>query len=117
VTGDDHAVDRAAPSVDYLAALAALLAVVMGVVYVRVVAGQDESPAAWVLAVLATGAGLCVYGARRRAAHRTAALAVAGCLLLVLGLLAILTIGLPILAAGALAFAASSRSVQRPTGA
>jgi len=89
----------------------------MAVVYVRVVQGQEERPAAWVLVVLAAGVCLCGYGARRRAAHRRVALTIAGVGLLLLGVLGIMSIGLPILAAGTLALAAGTRAAQQPTGA
>jgi hypothetical protein len=96
--------------VDWLAALAAVLAGVMAVVYVLVVQAQDETPAAWFLVTLAAAWCLCTYGAARRSPHRRGALTTGGILLLLLGVLGILTIGLPIIAAGALAMLASARS-------
>lgn len=94
---------------DGFALAAALLAAVMAVVYVVVIRGQDEQPLAWVLAVLAVGSALTLYASPTSSPHRRPALAVAGVLLTLLGLLAILTIGLPIVAAGVLALVASAR--------
>jgi hypothetical protein len=97
--------------VDLLAASAALLAGVMTWAYVRVIHGQGDQPLAWVLCVLTGGAALAGYGTRVAAPQRRAALGVAGAGLLVLGFLAILSIGLPILIAGALALGSSARPV------
>jgi hypothetical protein len=94
---------------DLLAAVPAALAVVMLVVYVDVVHAQGSDPAPWVLAVLVLGGVAAAYGAVVRAPHRRVALVVAGVLLLGLGLLAVLTIGLPILLAGALCVGAALR--------
>jgi drug/metabolite transporter (DMT)-like permease len=94
---------------DPLALLAAVISVAMAVVYVQVVRGQDEQPLVWVLIVLVTSAVLAAYGAWLGAPHRRVGLIVAGVGLVLLGLLAILSIGLPILVAGALAIWGSSR--------
>jgi hypothetical protein len=98
------------PRVDPVAAAAAVLAAAMAAVYVRVMHGQGDEPVAWVLVVLVAGALAAAYGAVPGAPHRRPALFAGGTALVLLGLLAILTIGLPILVAGALAVVAGSRS-------
>ncbi len=98
-------------SIDPLAALAALIALVMALVYVLVIRAQgDEAPAWWVLAVLLGAAALAGAGARRTAPRRTLLLCVAGVPLLLLGFLAIFSIGLPIMLAGLLALVAAARA-------
>jgi hypothetical protein len=94
---------------DPLALLAAAISVVMAGVYVQVVHAQGEQPLAWVLIVLATSALLTAYGAWLSAPHRRVGLIVAGIGLVLLGFLAILSIGLPILVAGAFALWGSAR--------
>jgi hypothetical protein len=96
--------------VDLLAASAALLAVAMTWVYVRVMHDQGDRPLVWVQVILIGSAVLATYGASLAAVRRRAALVAAGVGLVVLGFLAILSIGLPILVAGALALASSARS-------
>lgn len=93
-----------------MSASAALLAAAMAWVYVRVVHDQGDRPLVWVLTVLVGCAVLAGYGASLAAARRRAALMVAGVTLLVLGLLAIFSIGLPVIVAGALALASSARA-------
>jgi len=101
--------------IDPLAALSALIALLMTVVYVAVIRSQgDDSPAWWVLAVLIGAAGLAGAGARQDTARRAPMLAVAGALLLLLGFLAIFSIGLPVVAAGLLALVAAVRASQGP---
>jgi hypothetical protein len=95
---------------DLAALLAALISVVMAVVYVQIMLGEDDEPLAWVLIVLGTSAALTAYGTRLNASHRRVGLIVAAVELLILGLLAILTIGLPLLIAGVLALWASTRA-------
>jgi hypothetical protein len=99
----------AVPVVDSLAMAAALVAASMAAVYVVVMQGQDDRPLLWVLVLLVGGALASVYGAFRHAAHRRLVLIAAGAGLGLLGLLAILSIGLPILVAGGLALLAGSR--------
>ncbi len=101
------AVDRI--RVDLVAVAAAVLALAMAVVYVRLMAEQGDRPLAWVLAVLLAGAGGAGYGAVVTGVRRTTALVLAGALLVALGVLAVFTIGLPILAAGALSLLAALR--------
>jgi hypothetical protein len=96
--------------VDLLAAAAAAAAAAMAVVYVAVAHAQGDTPLAWVLAVLVAAAVANAYGAARTAPRRARVLLVAGIALVLLGWLAILTIGIPILASGALAIVASFRA-------
>jgi uncharacterized membrane protein YccC len=95
--------------VDVFAAIAAVIAIVMIGVYVGVMHQQDDQPAAWVVAVLIVGAAAAAYGAVTSMPYRRPALFAAAFLLLALGLLAILTIGLPILLAGALCLGSALR--------
>lgn len=99
--------------IDLGAVTAAVLAVVMLFVYLMVIRQQDGQPAEWAAAILVLGAAGAAYGAFRNAPYRRAALLSAACGLAALGLLGILTIGLPILVAGVLCLVAAVR--QRPT--
>lgn len=99
---------------DVLAATASALATAMLVVYVSVVREQGGEVAAWAVADLVAGAAAAAYAVVPTSAHRRAALVVAGILLVVLGVLALLTIGLPILLAGLLCLASAGRSEVTP---
>jgi len=101
---------------DLFAVASAVLAAVMAGVYVAVMNDQGDDPLAWVIVVLVAGAALAAYGAAGWLPFRQVALAIAVLLLGALGLLAILSIGLPILAAAALAVVALVRAIgqQRP---
>jgi hypothetical protein len=92
------------------AVASAAITLIMIVVYLGLIARQGDDPAAWFVAGLAVAAVLAGYGAVGRARGRRPALLAAGALLLVLGLLGILSIGLPIIAAGVLAIVAAGRS-------
>lgn len=87
------------------AVVVAVITVTMAVAYVRIIKSQGNSPLLWVLAVLALAAGLAVYAANARARLAPVSLAIAGMLLLVMGVLGIFSIGLPLLIAGAIATA------------
>jgi hypothetical protein len=88
--------------VDPLSLGAALVALAMAWVYLTVVQGQGNDPAAWVVVVL-VGAGLGAgYGGIRGTPARRLVLGTCAFALAVLGLLAILTVGLPILVAAGL---------------
>ena len=95
---------------DMLAGAAAVLAVVVAVGYVSIMRQQSDRPVAWFLGSLALGATLAGYGAWTEAVHRRAALLVASVLLMGMGVLAILSIGLPVLVAGLLCGVAAGRS-------
>jgi hypothetical protein len=95
--------------VDLIGSLSAVLAAAMAVVYIQVMQDDGEQPLAWVLVVLLSGTVLAAFASWRPAPHRTTALILAGIELTVLGVLALLTIGFPILIAGALALWAGAR--------
>ncbi|GAA1284884.1 hypothetical protein Psi02_32900 [Planotetraspora silvatica] len=95
---------------DPLAAIAVLIAVAMLVLYVVLIRQQGGHAAAWFLGGLAVAALLGIYGVAHAAPRRGLALAVSGVVLMLLGILGILSIGLPILGAGVLAVVAAARS-------
>lgn len=96
---------------DPFAAAASVLAFTLLVVYLWVIRQQqDEPPAVWAVAALVVGAAAAGVGAVVAFPYRRASLAGAALLLILLGLLAILTIGLPILLSGALYLVAGWRS-------
>jgi len=95
---------------DLLAVVSAAVALTMAVVYVAIIRQQGESPVPWFLAALLLGAGAAGYGARRSAPRRGAALLAAGVLLLAMGMLAILSIGFPILVAALGCLVAAARA-------
>jgi hypothetical protein len=97
---------------DPLATIAALIALGMTGVYAAVLSQQDEQPAVWFVVGLVAAALLAGYGAARSAPHRRPALSVAGSALVALGILGILSIGLPILCAGVLALVAAARATR-----
>jgi uncharacterized membrane protein len=90
-----------------LAAASALLALVMVAVYLWVINWQDGEVAIWFVSGLALAALLAATGA---VLASRPVLIVAGVLLLALGFLGILSIGLPIVAAGVLAILAAVRT-------
>ncbi|HEX2808729.1 MAG TPA: hypothetical protein VHN80_21410 [Kineosporiaceae bacterium] len=96
-----------------MAASAAVLTVVMIVVYLLIVRQQSNQPAGWFLAVLLAGAVAAGYASFRGSPHRRAVLVLAGIFLTGAGLLALLSIGLPILTAGILCEIAAARSSMR----
>jgi hypothetical protein len=98
--------------VDVLALAAAAMAFVMTGVYVAVVRAQDDgSPAPWVVAVLVLAGLAAGYAARRESPGRLVVLSGAALLLGGLGLLALLSVGLPLLLAAALCLVSVLRSV------
>jgi hypothetical protein len=94
---------------DLVAGTASVLALAMLGVYVSIIHQQHDQPAPWAVAALVVGAAAAGYGAVGSRAHRRASLLLAGATLLALGALAILSIGLPILLAGALCVVAAGR--------
>ena len=104
---------EAARRINLWAMSSAVLAVVMIAVYVAITHSQGNDALAWVIAILAVGAAAAAYGAWSGAPHGRLALAVAGSLLVALGLVAILSIGLLIMLAGVLALLAFARAPRR----
>jgi hypothetical protein len=92
------------------AAVTAVIALLMNGVYLWLIHQQGDSPAIWFVAGLAVAALLAGYGALRGARGRRPALIASAVLLIGLGLVAILTIGLPIVLAGLLAVIAAGRT-------
>ena len=94
--------------VDPTALVAALVACGVAVGYVWLIRQENDQPAAWFLGGLVVSALLCGYGSARVPRRRTA-LAAAGGIMIVLGILGILSIGLPVLVAGIVALVAAAR--------
>ena len=101
---------------DPLAAIAGLIALIMIVFYVELIHQQGGRVAAWFLAGLAIAALLSIYGVARAAPGRRPVLAVSGVMMVALGLLGILSIGLPILGAGVVALVAATRAAGAGAG-
>ena len=99
-----------------LAAAAALVTLGVLGALVAITRAQGESPAWWFVALLLVAATGLGYGTTR-GVRRGAVLTAASGLLMVLGLLGILSIGLPLLFAGVLAFVASRSPRVIPPGA
>jgi len=100
--------------VDVVAVAGAMLTVMSAVVYIWLIRDQGDQPLAWVLGVMLCGAALAGYGARITSPQRRTALLFAGVLLTGLGVLALLSIGAPIIAAGVLCLISGART--RPVG-
>jgi hypothetical protein len=107
--------------IDLLAVGGAIVATAMTFVYRAAIESQKpgDDPALWVQVVLVVGALLALAGAPIGLRHRTPVLLAAAGLLSALGLLAILTIGVLILAAAFLVFlsALRDRAAPRPASA
>jgi hypothetical protein len=99
---------------DLVAVAGSALALVMLIVYLRIMGEQQDDPAPWVVGALIVGAAAAGYGAVGNPPYRRASLVCAGVLLMALGVLAILSIGLPILVAGAMCLLASLRQRSAP---
>jgi hypothetical protein len=93
-----------------LGVAAAAFAAATAVVYIWLMGGQGDTPRSWFLALLLTGALLAGFGAVVKGRWGRIALVVSAAVLLPSGVLALASIGLPILAAGTLAVLASVRS-------
>lgn len=91
-----------AARLDRRALAAATLALVMAAAYVATMRQQSDRPVAWYLTLLLVGVGGAAYGARRESQHGRAALLSAGTLLVMLGVLAIFTMGATVVVAGLL---------------
>jgi hypothetical protein len=80
------------------------------IVYLLIMGAQEGTPAWWFLGGLVIAVSLLGYGASREAPRRRLALALAGADLLGLGILGLLSIGFPLLCAGALALISARRA-------
>jgi len=99
------------------AMVAAAVALVMLLVYLGIMRQEADSPAPWFVAALVLGVVAAGYGAHPASPHRGSALILAGLVLAAIGVLAIFSIGLPILLAGALCLAAGARAARHCPGA
>ena len=95
---------------DPLSLGAALVALGMTWVYLSVVHGQGNEPASWVVVVLVSAGAGAGYGSLRGTPGRRLVLGICAVALAVLGLLAILSVGLPILLAAVLCLLAAVRA-------
>lgn len=102
---------------DGLALTAAVLALAMLLGYLEIMRRESDVPAPWFVAALILGSALAGYGANVGAHHRGPALLLAGLILAVVGMLAILSIGFLVLVAGVLCLVAAVRSSQRGSAA
>jgi 4-hydroxybenzoate polyprenyltransferase len=102
-------------ALDPVAALAAVLGLAMLLVYVVLMRAQGDRPLVWVLTALLVASVSAGYGAATGSPHRRAALLGAGLVFVTLGILAILSIGLPILVAGALCLFSVARRTRART--
>ena len=100
---------------DFAAFTAACVAVAMLAAYVAIMRGQGDQPLVWFSAALVAGTALATYGVYRPAPHRRTVLLVAAVVLCLSGLIALLTIGAPIVFAGVLCLLAAL--LERPATA
>lgn len=98
-------------NLDLSAVAAVTLSLAMLLVYLWIMSMESEPPAYWFVAALIVGTVGAGYGAPADSPNRLAALLAAGGVLMAAGLLAILSIGLPILVAGVLCLIAAARHV------
>lgn len=96
--------------VDPMALAAVVLLLVTLGVYVGVMRIESDRPVPWFVGALLLGAVASGYGTSTAAPHRASALVPAGSVLLVVGALAILSVGFPIVVAGGLCLLAAARS-------
>jgi ABC-type transport system involved in cytochrome c biogenesis permease component len=99
--------------IDGYAVAAAVIAVLMSGTYAWLMQVQGDRPRWWFLCLLLGGALLAAYGALPGVPYRRITLAVAAAVLLSAGVLALPSIGLPVVAAGTLAVLACRRPVHR----
>jgi hypothetical protein len=100
---------------DPLAATAAAITAVMTSLYLALIRRQGGQPQVWFVVGLTVAELLCLYGIVRAAPARRPALAASAALLLLFGLLGLLSIGLPFIAAGVLAALAAGRGRESGT--
>jgi hypothetical protein len=97
------------------AAAAVVTAAVLGAAVV-ITRDQGDTPAWWFITLLAVGLAGLAYGATS-GPHRGPVLTSASVLVLLLGVLALLTVGLPLVVAGVLGFVAARTAEVTPSGA
>jgi hypothetical protein len=97
-------------AIEPLALIAAILAAGTAVIYVWSMRGQGSQPYAWVIGILIGGGLLAGYGTLRKLPYRRAILVICGGALVVLGVLALPSIGLLILASAILALVSAWRT-------
>jgi membrane-bound ClpP family serine protease len=90
---------------------AALIATAVLGLYLRLMRQESDRPVAWFLGGLVVSILLCGYASVRLALRRTA-LITAGMIMIILGMLGILSIGLPILVAGIVAMLSALRRTE-----
>lgn len=97
---------------DLLVLVAVALTLVVAVLLVTINL-RGDGVAGWYAVAMIVGLPLATYGAVRAAPGRIVVLALAGGLLVLLGLTGLSSIGLPVLVAGVLALVATVRAVRR----
>jgi cytochrome bd-type quinol oxidase subunit 2 len=95
---------------DLLALSASVMAAAVTVLWLYLVATENDTPAWWALAVLLVGIAGAGYAVRPDVPYRRVALVASAVCLISLGYLALLSIGLPLLLAGAFCVAAALRA-------
>lgn len=104
--------------VDLALLLAAWLIITgVAVAYVAIMRAEQDRPELWFIAALTMSITLGIGGAVSGGSRRRTLLSVSGIVLLMLGALSILSVGAPLLLAGALTLAAAVRpeaSLDRP---
>lgn len=96
--------------IDWLPLVVVLLCLLSAGGYVIAVVGQGGTPVLWFVGGLLVAAALTLGGALGSRRRRAPALLVSGVLLCALGALALFSVGLPVIAAGLIAFAAAARA-------
>jgi hypothetical protein len=94
---------------DLVAIAAGAISTATVIVYLLIMRAQEGTPVWWFLGGLVIAVTLLGYGARREAPRRRLAVTLAGADLLGLGILGLLSIGFPLLCAGALALISARR--------
>jgi hypothetical protein len=95
---------------DFVALAASALSFAITVLYLYLVATEHGTPTWWALVLLVIGAAGSGYAVRMSAPYRRLALSVSGLCLLALGYVALFSIGMPLLLAGALCVSAALRA-------
>jgi hypothetical protein len=94
---------------DLRAIVAGTVTTAVAVGYVLIMRAEGDTPALWFLSGLVIAVILLEYGANRGAERRRPALALAGVVLLGLGIVGLASIGFPLVCAGVLALISAGR--------